>query len=188
MPSFVLPAVELDDWPRDQPTIDAAGLVLRPLAPGDVEAVVAAYSDPDIQRWHVQTMTPDEAAAWIDQWRVRWARGTGASWAVTEAGAMVGRIGLRTLNLVAGDAEVAYWVLPEGRGRGIAGRALEALTAWSFADAGLHRIRLTHSTLNGPSCRVAVKAGYELEGTMRHEGLHADGWHDMHLHARLASD
>jgi hypothetical protein len=26
------------------------------------------------------------------------------------------------------------------------------------------------------------------EGTKRGEALHADGWHDMHLHARLAGD
>jgi hypothetical protein len=26
------------------------------------------------------------------------------------------------------------------------------------------------------------------EGTKRAELLHTDGWHDMHLHARLATD
>jgi [ribosomal protein S5]-alanine N-acetyltransferase len=33
---------------------------------------------------------------------------------------------------------------------------------------------------------VAAKAGYKLEGTKRSGLLHADGWHDMHLHARIA--
>ena len=36
--------------------------------------------------------------------------------------------------------------------------------------------------------RVAEHAGYPLEGTKRRESLHRDGWHDMHLHARLAGD
>jgi hypothetical protein len=27
-----------------------------------------------------------------------------------------------------------------------------------------------------------------VEGTMRRSMLHADGWHDMHLHARLRAD
>jgi [ribosomal protein S5]-alanine N-acetyltransferase len=39
---------------------------------------------------------------------------------------------------------------------------------------------------NQASCRVGAKAGYELEGIMRGALLHADGWHDMHLHARVA--
>jgi RimJ/RimL family protein N-acetyltransferase len=49
-------------------------------------------------------------------------------------------------------------------------------------------LELTHSTVNPVSCRVAVSAGYRLEGTKRRAGLHADGWHDMHLHARLVDD
>jgi len=33
---------------------------------------------------------------------------------------------------------------------------------------------------------VAVKSGFEAEGTERGAELHTDGWHDMHLHARIA--
>ena len=35
---------------------------------------------------------------------------------------------------------------------------------------------------------MAAKAGYVLEGTRRQQALHWDGWHDMHLHARLQGD
>ncbi|MEW2435901.1 GNAT family protein [Streptomyces caniferus] len=41
---------------------------------------------------------------------------------------------------------------------------------------------------NPASCRVATKAGFRLEGTMRSALLHADGWHDEHLHARVQDD
>ncbi|MEU1023512.1 GNAT family protein, partial [Streptomyces sp. NPDC005904] len=53
---------------------------------------------------------------------------------------------------------------------------------------GLHRLELTHATANEASCRVALKAGFPAEGTKRSALLHADGWHDMHLHARIAGD
>ncbi|WP_280249364.1 GNAT family N-acetyltransferase [Nocardia abscessus] len=33
--------------------------------------------------------------------------------------------------------------------------------------------------------RAAVKAGFALEGVERSAALHADGWHDMHVHARI---
>jgi RimJ/RimL family protein N-acetyltransferase len=57
-----------------------------------------------------------------------------------------------------------------------------------FTHVGLHRIELSHSAVNPASCRIAEKAGFAYEGTKRRQGLHQDGWHDMHLHARLAED
>ena len=45
-----------------------------------------------------------------------------------------------------------------------------------------------HATANQASCAVATGAGFEVEGTARRGLLHEDGWHDMHLHARLADD
>ncbi len=79
-------------------------------------------------------------------------------------------------------------MLPHARGRGVAHRALRTVTDWMFAHVGLHRVELLHSTRNLASCSVAEKAGYTLEGTKRRHTLHADGWHDMHLHARLSDD
>lgn len=85
-------------------------------------------------------------------------------------------------------AQVSYWVLPAARGTGAAARAARAVTRWGFETLGLHRIYLTHSVANVPSCRVAAQAGFPLEGTLRDYMLHADGWHDVHMHARLAAD
>lgn len=42
-----------------------------------------------------------------------------------------------------------------------------------------------HAVRNEASCRVAIKTGFVLEGTKRSAVLHPDGWHDMHLHARV---
>jgi RimJ/RimL family protein N-acetyltransferase len=107
---------------------------------------------------------------------------------VVDAGTVVGQVGLRRANLAEGLAAVSYWVLPVARGRRVASRALGALTEWSFRTLGLHRLALSHSTANVASCRVAQRAGFAAEGTKRGEGRHADGWHDMHLHARLRTD
>lgn len=133
-------------------------------------------------------MTDDEAHDWIAGWSDRWRSETGAGWAVLDAGAVVGQISLRRFVHLDGLSEVSYWVLPAARGRRIAARALSALTAWSFTRLQLHRIELTHSTANVASCRVAERAGFALEGTKRRDARHVDGWHDMHLHARLDDD
>jgi RimJ/RimL family protein N-acetyltransferase len=66
--------------------------------------------------------------------------------------------------------------------------AVVRIGRWAFEDLGLHRLRITHSVANTASCRIATRAGFPLEGTMRSALLHADGWHDEHLHAQVESD
>ncbi|SFH75720.1 Protein N-acetyltransferase, RimJ/RimL family [Amycolatopsis regifaucium] len=165
--------------------------VLRPWCVDDAEAVEAAFACPAIQRWHVRRVDgADEARTWIAGWAQRWAEETDASWAVVDAreDRAVGQVGLRTVSLFEASAQLSYWVLPSARGAGIAGGAVAALTGWAFGTVRLNRLFLLHSTENLASCRVAGKAGYGLEGTLRSSMLHADGWHDVHLHARLRSD
>lgn len=172
-----------------QPEIAGERVLLRPWRPGDLAAVVAGYADPGIRRWHVKSMDADEAREWIAHWPGRWRAETGAGWAVTrDGGAAAGQISLSRLDLDQGLASVSYWTLPEARGAGLAPRALEALAGWVLGPLGLHRLQLSHSTANPASCRVAEKAGFAAEGVMRGQGRHVDGWHDMHLHARLTID
>ena len=162
--------------------------MLRPWRASDAPAVAEAYSDPGIQRWHNRSMNGPEAGAWVGSWPGRWAQESGAGWAIGGPSGLLGQISLRRLDLAEGLAEVSYWVVPAARGHRLAPRALCALSAWLFDQVQVHRVELAHSTMNPASCRVAEHAGYPLEGTKRGESLHRDGWHDMHLHARLAGD
>ena len=172
-----------------QPTIlTGDGLVLRPWEPGDAPTVLDAFADPQIRRWHVRSASSlGEVAGWIDSWMDDWVGQVHAHWAVADSqtAAVVGRASLKNMNPTHGQAEVAYWTVPVARGRGVASRAVEALTAWAFDEVGFHRLQLSHSVNNPTSCRVATRTGYLLEGTKRSAGLHLDGWHDMHLHARV---
>jgi ribosomal-protein-alanine N-acetyltransferase len=165
-------------------------LALRPWQVRDAKAVTAAFDCPDIQRWHVNRMdTHDEALAWIARWTTRWDDETDASWAIVDRHDQpIGQAGLRTLSLFEASAALSYWVLPDARGAGVAVRAAQAVTRWSFDVVRLHRVSLEHSTANPASCRVAARLGFGLEGTRRGAARHADGWHDMHEHARLRTD
>ncbi|GAA4578092.1 GNAT family N-acetyltransferase [Planotetraspora phitsanulokensis] len=189
MPSHPFPVVA-PGWMRDneQPDLRAGDLLLRSWLPHDAPAVLAAFSDPAIQRWHRRSMTSlDQAADWIAQWPVRWRTETDACWAVTDPAAdeVLGRVSLRDIHLAEGLAQVTYWILPDARGREVSVRAAVEATRWAFEDLGLHRVELHHSTYNTASCLVADKAGFAYEGTLRSALLHADGWHDMEVHARI---
>jgi ribosomal-protein-alanine N-acetyltransferase len=173
---------------REQPTLSGSGLILRPFEVADANFLVSGYSQPSIQQWHVATLTDLEAVEWIGSRVGHWRHETRADWAVTTGAEMVGRIGLKSIDLEEGVAEVSYWILAEHRLNGYATTAVAVLSNWAFDDLGLHRVELTHSTQNIASCRVAERSGYQLEGIKRDGGLHADGWHDMHLHATIAAD
>ncbi|MFI9252913.1 GNAT family N-acetyltransferase [Streptomyces sp. NPDC053069] len=186
----VLPAGTLAR--RPQPTLSTRdGLVLRPWRAEDAPAVYAAMQDPVMQQWHLRSAeSVAEVAGWIEQWQAYWAAEHSAQWAVVHetTDELLGRMALRQLVLGDGCAEIAYWTVAQARGLGVAARAATALSHWALDEIGFHRLELLHAAANEASCRVAVKAGFTLEGTKRSALLHADGWHDMHLHARVQGD
>jgi RimJ/RimL family protein N-acetyltransferase len=66
---------------------------------------------------------------------------------------------------------------------------VDAVTTWAFASRGLMRVQLEHAVSNPASCRVAVAAGFLLEGTARSAYAVPDGGReDCHLHGRLPTD
>ncbi|GLY15979.1 acetyltransferase [Kineosporia sp. NBRC 101677] len=186
MPALVRDVIPAGSWSSvPQPGFRGEGLLLRPWRHGDEPFLLEAYSDPDIQRWHALALADEaEATAWIERKSAAWAGETAADWLVEGEGKALGRIGFRVADLSLGEAEVAYWVAPAARNQQVATRATRALTTWSRAH-GLHRLTLLHSTRNEPSCRVAQRCGFALEGTAVQSLLHSDGWHDMHHHALL---
>lgn len=193
MPSLVNDVVAAGTFARaPQPSMQVeGGLVARPWADHDASAVFSAFQDPTLRQWHARIAdSPDEALRWIVGWRAAWRGEHDAYWAVADAHSdeLLGRVALRGIALDEGLAEVAYWTVPSARGRGVAPRALRALSRWAFDEIGFHRLELTHAVSNDASCRVAVKTGFVEEGTKRSATLHQDGWYDMHLHARVVGD
>jgi RimJ/RimL family protein N-acetyltransferase len=87
------------------------------------------------------------------------------------------------------SAELAYWVRPEQRRRGIGVRSVVALTAWAHRS-GLARLWLEIDPGNTASLELARRAGYQLEQRLpRHcrawleEDPDRDQWHDCLIFA-----
>lgn len=180
----LLPKGHLRD--REQPRLATGDVVLRPWSEHDGAFVVTAFADPAIQFWHGRTVDDlDEGRAFARACAQGWADDTDARFVLEHDGRPVGQVALRDVDLPTGWAELSYWVLPEARGAGIAVTAVRALATWAFDDLGMHRLEILHAVGNLPSCRVAEKAGFTLEGTLVRCLRHADGWHDTHLHAAV---
>ncbi|MFF7970009.1 GNAT family N-acetyltransferase [Streptomyces sp. NPDC007905] len=187
----VVPEGRLAD--ESQPVLALpGGLELRPwrLDEADADTLLTAGQDPAISRWNLFCVgSREEARGRIERLHQRRRAETAAIWAIAPlGGAAVGLAGLNDVDLAGGWAEVVYWVLPEARGGGTAVEATRRLSRWALDDLGLHPLTLCHSVANPASCRVPEKVGYAFEGTLRSALLHADGWHDLHLHALVAGD
>lgn len=182
-------------------TITAQGIRMRPFTEADIPAVGEALLDPKILSWAVGIAVALAPAAergrlWFQARRNNWADGI-AQFAITAAeddNLLLGALSLRDIDRLPQQAVAGYWVTPAARGRGVASRALDAAAHWALSpvEAGglaLHRVSLDHVLLNTASCKVALKADFQIEGTMRDFYVEASGRrHDSHLHARLATD
>jgi RimJ/RimL family protein N-acetyltransferase len=169
--------------------VRGGGLELRDYRPDDLDRVLSAFADPDLQSWNPGAADADGAREWM-QHRNDWSDGTHGSWAVAaDDGSLVGSVSLHHLDLEQGDSEIGYWTSPDARGHGVAVAAVRLAVTWAFDEMGLHRVYLYHAVENPPSCRVATRAGFRLEGELRQSFRYPGGsYHDEHLHAVLADE
>ncbi|MDL4773314.1 MULTISPECIES: GNAT family N-acetyltransferase [Thermomonosporaceae] len=154
-------------------TPTAPALVLRPWCAEDVAALVGVYRDPDLRRGtSMRVESEDDGLRWVRAQERGWAAGDRFGFAVLETvldaapPRLVGNVVLKGVASGKPSAEVGYWTAAQARGRGVASRVLETLTAWSFdafrAD-GLKCLELLHQVDNPASCRVAEKSGYQFD-------------------------
>ncbi|WP_307813336.1 GNAT family N-acetyltransferase [Streptomyces sp. N35] len=172
-------------------TAAASALVLRPWRDDDIGPLTEAYRDPAMRQWlRSQVASTADAARWLEVRHRGWESGDYLSFAVQEAcagGALLGNVALKRSAATRQSAEVGYWTTTSARGRGVASRALEALTVWAFtafeAD-GLVRLDLLHQVGNTASCKVAERTGYDFDRIVPAR----PPWPtDGHLHVRRAA-
>jgi RimJ/RimL family protein N-acetyltransferase len=171
--------------------LPAGELLLRPWREDDVEAVWTAVQDPALRRWNdTGSGSRDDVRAMLAR-RRDWSGGDHVSFAVVGSadGELLGSVSLHAIDRALGNAQIGYWTVAAARGRGIAGRAVDAVCRWAFPALGLDRIELFHAVENVASGRVAAKAGFSLEGRLRRSHRYGDGVrHDELLWSRLADD
>ncbi|GGX07382.1 GNAT family N-acetyltransferase [Streptomyces lomondensis] len=156
---------------RAAATASAPALLLRPWRQADAACLVELCRDEALRRWvSVDAHDHASAARWVEDQRRGREAGHRFAFAVVEVqdrgdeGELAGHVVLKNVAPGAPTAEVGYWTAAHARGRGVAPRALRALTDWAFtafADDGPAHLELLHQVDNTASCRVAHKCGYD---------------------------
>ncbi|MFI9643879.1 GNAT family N-acetyltransferase [Micromonospora sp. NPDC051925] len=172
---------------RPQPVLFATAgdteLRLRPLEERDLDEVVTTCRDQQTVRWtsvpHPYQRT--DAEDYLTFAELAWARGSAAAFALAGPDdAYAGTVDLRVSPTDPLLADVGFMTAPHARGRGWMPAALGALGAWGVTGLGLARIEWKAHVGNTASRRVAEKAGFTVEGTLRgglsHRGTRIDVW------------
>lgn len=148
-------------------TLDTERLLLRPLAPDDLEWLVSLRGDADVMRYIgndgavPREKTIERLARYLRCWEEHGLGMFGIRFrGATEA---VGWAGLQPLE-EPGEIEVGYAFGKGAWGLGLATEAARAVVAWGFRERALERIVAVASPENEASRRVMDKLGMSYEG------------------------
>jgi len=153
------------------PRLSDGVVTLRPWTLADVAAIARACNDPEIARWIHQMPSPygeQDAREYVLATQAAWREGTGGFFAIVDAesGRPVGSIAIHVIDPIFGNVEVGYWAAAEARRRGFTTRALRLISRWAI-EVGAERVQLRADVHNTASLRVAERAGFSREGTLR---------------------
>lgn len=151
------------------PTLTIGGGELRAWSETDVDVLVSAWADPDIAMWNSVPREPTASTAgrWIAGVADRQTQLLSIDWVidVPAAGGVVGEVGLSGFNPAHNGAMIGYWLLPVGRGKGLATAAVAAISEWAYATLGLDVIVARCHPNNPASEAVVARVGYVNERT-----------------------
>jgi RimJ/RimL family protein N-acetyltransferase/protein-L-isoaspartate O-methyltransferase len=140
------------------PVLSDGRVLLRAVEPRDLPAIEAGIHDPDVIRW---IGSPEGSAHDVlVQSAERWAHGS-PTLAICELdGTCVGKVWMHIPETDRSTGFVGYWLLPVGRGRGLATSAVRLLSAWAVRELGLASVRLVTAPDNPRSQQVAERSGF----------------------------
>ncbi|WP_108249004.1 GNAT family N-acetyltransferase [Planctomonas deserti] len=135
---------------------------LRAVLDGDLDAAARSACLPALPPFLL-------AEDWL--WRIRLdqiARRPGdeqwVAWLAVRNGEVIGHTGFHGPPDEAGEVEISYTVLPEFRGRGLAGELLDALLEWCAARDDVRSVRASISPDNTASLALVRRRGFERVG------------------------
>ena len=139
-------------------------VILRPWQMDDADFLQTSYADYEAKlRTPLTDPAGNAALRWIFAHQARGLHPPAPAFIISDAsGERYGAIGATNIDWAAKRAEFFYWLLAAYRGRGLAARALEAVSRWA-ESRGLERLELMIDTRNAASRKVAERAGYSFE-------------------------
>ena len=169
-------------------------LTIRSPLPGDGAELQAAVAETieDLRLWmpwadHVPTVEEEEAEVRRARARFLTREDLWLFLFLKDTHTLIGSSGFHRIDWNVPRLEIGYWVRRRFRGRGYISEAVRGITRFAFDALGARRVEIRCDSQNVRSRRVAERAGYDLEATLRNHSLAAaDGsLRDTLIYVRL---
>lgn len=92
-----------------------------------------------------------------------------------ENGTVIGGSGLHRMDWNVPKFEIGYWLRTSFCGQGYMTEAVEAIARFALETLNAQRVEIRCDSRNERSARVALRAGFTLEGTLRHDSRDVGG-------------
>ncbi len=168
-----------------------APLRLRPLASGDLDALVRWRNDPIVRDHLVGHRMPVSRAMeqdWLD--RAMRSNPHEVHFAIErQPGRFIGIASLRAIDWIVRHARLGMMIgEATDRGRGYGREALAQVLRFAFRDINLERVHLHVADFNTPALRLYRSAGFVQEGTLRAHAWGPEGPCDLHLFGLMRAE
>jgi len=163
-----------------QPTVQGEMIVLRPIGPGDVDAVWDLVQDPQARR--LAGMVEQVSRAQVEARCTSPAEDESSlDLAVTANGSdeYLGEISLYGINRAVGRAGLRLLMRPAYRGRGYGTEAIQLLLGLAFDGLGLHRVGADVLSINTRALSMYENLGFRPEGRLREAARDGERWCDV---------
>jgi ribosomal-protein-serine acetyltransferase len=147
-------------------------VVVRPGAERDIPEILIAYQDDRELHLRMGEERPPSGAELgrlAERAEADRIAGRGLTFTLLEPGsdACRGQVYVHNVDWENARAELAVWVAPGARHKGLARAALTLVAPWLLLEAGLERLQLLTEPDNDRMVRCARAAGLSYEGTLR---------------------
>lgn len=157
-------------------------LTIRSPLPGDgieLQAAVAETLD-DLAPWmpwadHLPSVDEEEEAVRRARARFLTREDLWLLLLLKDSSTIVGGSGLHRIDWEVRRFEIGFWARRRFAGQGYISEAVRGITRFAFETLGARRVEIRCDERNGRSRRVAERAGFSLEATLRNHALAADG-------------
>jgi len=174
------------------PQLNGKRLQLRGARGGDVDAVFALFSDPQVMRYwsrppmrhrgEAEGFVAEIAEAFDDRSKLNWVV------ARREDDAVVGTCTLFRFEPRHRRAEIGYALRSDHWGRGLGEEAASLALDWGFRTLGLHRVEADIDPRNAGSRRLLERLGFASEGLLRERYFVGEDTSDTELFGLLEGD
>lgn len=136
----------------------------------------------------VKDHTEQDTRLFIEASQRQFANNLGFQSGIFYRNKLTGCIGLHNIDWKNRKSSIGYWIAEQYQGHGLITRSCRTLLDFVFADLGLNRMEIRAGVHNQKSRSVAIRLGFQWEGTIRQAERVDEQYIDHAVYGMLADE